>query len=322
MVVSKATLHNADLISTKDIRIGDWVEVIRAGEVIPQLVGPLRDRRTGEERVFVMPTECPDCGRPVEQPPDEVLTYCVNPACPGRIFEGLVHFASREAMDIRGLGGERIGQLLAAGLVRDVSDIYTLTSAQLVQLERFAEQSASQLVRAIEVSKEKPLSNLLFGLGLRHVGKTVAVLLARRFGSMAALAAADEATIEAVPGVGPTIAAAVAAWFAHDDNRVVVAKLAKHGVNMEEADAAPAAGGPLEGKVYVLTGTLPTLKRSEAKSLIEKAGGRVADGVTKSTDTVVAGDEAGSKLDKAKTLGIEIIDEAELKRRTQWKPRP
>jgi DNA ligase (NAD+) len=296
--------------------------VVRAGEVIPQLLGPLRDRRTGKERVFEMPKACPACGQPVERPPEEVVSYCVNPACPGRIFEGLVHFASREAMDIRGLGGERIRQLLAAGLVRDVSEIYTMTSAQLVQLERFAEQSASQLVRAIEASKEKPLSSLLFGLGLRHVGKTVAVLLARRFGSMAALAAADVATIEAVPGVGPTIAAAVADWFAHDDNRVVVDKLAKLGVNMVEADAAPPAGGPLEGKVYVLTGTLPTLKRSEAKSLIEKAGGRVADGVTKTTDTVVAGDDAGSKLEKARSLGIEIIDEPELKRRTEWKTRP
>jgi len=269
-----------------------------------------------------MPAECPDCGEPVQRFPDEALSYCVNPACPGRIYEGLVHFASREAMDIRGLGGERIRQLLAAGLVRDVSDIYTLTSAQLVQLERFAEQSATQLVHAIEASKEKPLSSLLFGLGLRHVGKTVAVLLARRFGSMAALSNATEDTIKAVPGVGPTIAAAVAAWFAHDDNRTVVAKLAKHGVHMEEPDATPSTGGPLEGKVYVLTGTLPSLKRSEAKTLIEKAGGRVADGVTKSTDAVVAGEEAGSKLDKAKSLGIEIIDEAELLRRTEWKTRP
>ena len=322
VTVSKATLHNEDLISTKDIRIGDWVEVIRAGEVIPQLVGPLRDRRTGEERKFVMPTECPDCGEPVQRFPDEALSYCVNPACPGRIFEGLVHFASREAMDIRGLGAERIRQLLAAGLVRDVSDIYTLTSAQLVQLERFAEQSAAQLVHAIEASKAKPLSSLLFGLGLRHVGKTVAVLLARRFGNMTDLAAADQATIEAVPGVGPTIAAAVASWFAHDDNRTLIEKLAKYGVNAEEPDATPVKGGPLEGKVYVLTGTLPTLKRSDAKALIEKAGGRVADAVTRTTDTVVAGEEAGSKLDKAKTLKIEIIDEAELLRRTAWKPRP
>jgi DNA ligase (NAD+) len=322
VTVSNATLHNEDIIAAKDIREGDWVEVVRAGEVIPQVVGPLRDRRTGDEKVFVMPRVCPACGHPVERPPDEVVSYCVNPACPGRIFEGLVHFASREAMDIRGLGGERIRQLLAAGLVTDVSDLYTLSSAQLVQLERFAEQSAGQLVKAIEDSKRKPLSSLLFGLGIRHVGKTVAVLLARRFGNMKALAAADEDTIEAVPGAGPTIAAAVADWFAHEGNRVLVEKLAKRGLNMVEADAGPAPGGPLEGQVYVLTGTLPTLKRNEARVLIERAGGRVTDGVTKTTNTVVAGDDAGSKLEKARTLGIEIIDEAELKRRTQWKPRP
>ncbi len=322
VTVSNATLHNEDIIAAKDVREGDWVEVVRAGEVIPQVVGPLRDRRTGDEKVFVMPRVCPACGHPVERPPDEVVSYCVNPACPGRIFEGLVHFASREAMDIRGLGGERIRQLLAAGLVTDVSDLYTLSSAQLVQLERFAEQSAGQLVKAIEDSKRKPLSSLLFGLGIRHVGKTVAVLLARRFGNMKALAAADEDPIEAVPGAGPTIAAAVADWFAHEGNRVLVEKLAKRGLNMVEADAGPAPGGPLEGQVYVLTGTLPTLKRNEARVLIERAGGRVTDGVTKTTNTVVAGDDAGSKLEKARTLGIEIIDEAELKRRTQWKPRP
>ncbi len=322
VTVSSATLHNEDVIAAKDIKIGDWVEVVRAGEVIPQVLGPVRERRTGEERAFEMPKVCPACGQPVERPPDEVVSYCVNPACSGRIFEGLVHFASREAMDIRGLGGERIRQLVAAGLVRDVSDLYPVSSAQLVLLERFAEQSASQLVQAIETSKGKPLSSLLFGLGLRHVGKTVAVLLARRFGSMAALRAADEATIEAIPGVGPTIAAAVATWFGHRENQELVNKLAAHGVNMIELDAGPVAGGPLEGKLYVLTGTLPSLKRSEARTLIEQAGGRVADGVTKSTDTVVAGDDAGSKLEKARTLGIEIIDEAELKRRTQWNPRP
>ncbi len=203
MTVAHATLHNEELIAQKDIRIGDWVEVIRAGEVIPQIVRPAARRRTAAERAFVMPTACPACGTPVERPADEVMRYCPNAACPGRILEGIVHFASRDAMDIRGLGPERIRQLLAAGLVRDVSDIYTLTSAQLVQLERFAEQSANQLVRAIEASKEKPLSHLLFGLGLRHVGKSVAVLLARRFGSMAALAATDQATIGACPAWVP-----------------------------------------------------------------------------------------------------------------------
>ncbi|HEX9165110.1 MAG TPA: NAD-dependent DNA ligase LigA, partial [Gemmatimonadales bacterium] len=215
VTISSATLHNEDVIAAKDIRIGDWVEVVRAGEVIPQVLGPVRDRRDGTERPFHMPRKCPACGHPVERPEGEVASYCVNPACPGRIFEGLVHFASREAMDIRGLGEERIRQLVEAGLVRDVADIYRLTPAQLVQLERFAAQSATQLVQAIAASKEKPLSCLLFALGIRHVGKTVAVTLARRFGTLEAIASASRETIEAVPGVGETIASAVTDWFQH-----------------------------------------------------------------------------------------------------------
>ncbi len=315
VTVSSATLHNQDVIAAKDVRIGDWVEVVRAGEVIPQVLGPVRERRTGEEKVFRMPRRCPACGQPVERPEEEVNSYCVNPACPGRIYEGIVHFASREAMDIRGLGEERIRQLLDAGLVTDVSDLYRLTPAQLVQLERFAEQSATQLVQAIAASREQPLSSLLFGIGIRHVGKTVAVALARRFGAMDALAGADYETIEAIPGVGPTIAAAVADWFGHRENRKLVDRLAVLGVGMTEPADQVARDGPLAGRTYVLTGTLPSLKRSEAKRMIEQAGGRVADTVSRTTDTVVAGTEAGSKLQKARQLGIEVIDEAELLRR-------
>ena len=317
VTVSSATLHNEDIIGAKDIRIGDWVEVVRAGEVIPQLLGPVRDRRTGEEQPFTMPKVCPACGQPVERPVDEVMSYCVNPACPGRIFEGLVHFASREAMDIRGLGGERIRQLLAAGLVRDVADLYSITPAQLVQLERFAEQSANQLVQAIAASKEKPLSCLLFALGIRHVGKTVAVTLARRFGSVEALAAADFDTIEGILGVGETIASVVTDWFRHSKNRDLIDRLARAGVRMSEPHTGQALDGPLRGQSFVLTGTLPTLKRGEAKSLIEAAGGRVAEAVSRQITTVVAGDAAGSKLEKARQLGLEVIDEAELKRRIQ-----
>jgi DNA ligase (NAD+) len=314
VTVSSATLHNEDVIGAKDIRIGDWVEVVRAGEVIPQVLGPVPERRDGSEVVFKMPKKCPECGQAVERPADEVMSYCVNPSCPGRIYEGIVHFASREAMDIRGLGGERVRQLLEAGLVSDLGDLYRLTSAQLVQLERFADQSASQLVQAIEDSKARPLSSLLFGLGIRHVGKTVAVLLARRFGTMEALAGADEELISAVPGVGPTIAAAVHGWFANPKNRALVGRLAKAGLRLDEPDAV-SAGGPLEDLTFVLTGTLPTLSRDEAKAVIERAGGRVTGSVSRKTDVVVAGEEPGSKLEKARELGIEIIDEAELLRR-------
>jgi DNA ligase (NAD+) len=314
VTVSSATLHNEDLIEAKDLRIGDWVEVIRAGEVIPQVVGPLPARRDGTERPFRMPAECPRCATPVLRDAEEAVRYCPNPACPGRVLEGIVHFASRDAMDIRGLGYERVRQLLDEGLIRDVADLYDLGTDQLVALDRFAEQSAGQLVAAIAASKTRPLALVLFGLGIRHVGKTVAQVLARRFGTMEALARATLEEVEGVPGVGPTIAAAVVEFFAADDSRRLVARLAAAGLALTEPRAV-AAGGPLAGKAYVLTGTLPTLSRQAATELIEQAGGRVTGSVSKKTDAVVAGDDAGSKLEKARTLGIEIISEAELLRR-------
>ena len=319
VTVSSATLHNEDLIEAKDIRIGDWVEVIRAGEVIPQVVGPLRERRDGSERPFVMPARCPRCDTPVVRDADEAVRYCPNLACPGRVLEGIVHFASREAMDIRGLGYERVRQLLDEGLIRDVADLYELTAERLVQLERFAAQSAKQLVAAIDASRTRPLSVLLFGLGIRHVGKTVAQLLARRFGTMEALSRATLAEVEAVPGVGPTIAAAVVEFFGLDASQLLLTRLAVSGVAMTEPRAV-SADGPLAGKAYVLTGTLPTLSRQQAADLIEQAGGRVTGSVSKKTDAVVAGADAGGKLEKARTLGIEVIDEDELKRRALAPP--
>lgn len=314
VTISNATLHNADLITQKDIRIGDWVEVMRAGEVIPQIVGPLPQRRDGSEVVFQMPERCPDCGTPVERPADEVMTYCPNAACPGRIFEGIVHFASREAMDIRGLGPERVQQLLATGLIKDVSDLYHLTTAQLAELDRFAKQSAEQLVQAIAASRAKPLSNVLFAIGIRHVGKNVASLLARRFGAMDALKSASLEEISSVPGIGPAIADAVASFFHDTSSRGLVDRLAQAGLTLTEPTAIQ-GDGPLLGKSYVVTGTLPTLSRGGATALIEAAGGRVTGSVSRKTDAVVAGDDAGSKLDQARTLGIEVIDEAELLRR-------
>jgi len=314
VTVSSATLHNEDLIAQKDIRVGDWVEIMRAGEVIPQVIGPLPDRRDGTEQRFVPPAECPACQTPVVRPADEVMRYCPNAACPGRIFESIVHFASREAMDIRGLGYERVRQLLDAGLITDVGDLYRLAVPRLIELDRFAEQSATQLVQAIDDSRSRPLSQLLFGLGIRHVGKNIAQVLARRFRTLPALAEADLATIGDVPGIGPTIASAVVEFFATPANRRLIQRLTKAGLNLEEPNAEP-VGGALAGKSYVLTGTLPGLSRSEAASLIEGAGGRVSGTVTKKTDTVVAGDEAGSKLEKARALGLEIIAEAELLRR-------
>jgi DNA ligase (NAD+) len=315
VTVSAATLHNEDLIAQKDLRIGDWVEVVRAGEVIPQLIGPLRERRSGLERPFVMPDRCPACGTKVERPADEAMRYCPNATCPGRVLEGIFHYASRDAMDIRGLGYERVRQLLDTGLIRDVADLYHLTVEQLVKLDRFAAQSAEQLVRAIDASRQRPLSVLLFALGIRHVGKTVAQLLARRFGTMDALMAADADTINAVPGVGGAIAEAVVHFFGEPRNRELIERLRAAGLGFAEAQAV-AADGPLAGRAYVLTGTLPTLPRAQAAELIERAGGRVAGSVSKKTDALVAGDDPGSKLEKAKELGVEVIDEAELLRRT------
>jgi DNA ligase (NAD+) len=314
VTVSAATLHNEDLIAQKDIRIGDQVEVIRAGEVIPQVVRPLPDKRTGAEREFRMPDTCPACGTPVERPADEAMRYCPNASCAGRVLEGLVHYASREAMDVRGLGYERVRQLLDAGLIRDVADLYDLTAAQLVELDRFAEQSAQQLIAAIAASKDRPLSSLLFGLGIRHVGKTVAQLLARRFGTMAALRAATLEQINDVPGVGAAIAEAVVAFFAEPRNQRLINRLQRAGLTLAEPRAA-SADGALLGKTYVLTGTLPTLARGQAAELIEGAGGRVAGSVSRKTDAVVAGADAGGKLEKARALGVEIIDEDELLRR-------
>ena len=316
VVVSRATLHNEDLIAEKDIRIGDWVEVVRAGEVIPQLLGPLRDKRTGDERPFAMPDACPVCGTPVERPTDEAMRYCPNISCPGRVLESIVHFASRGAMDIRGLGYERVRQLLEEGLIHDVADLYALDAERLVQLERFAKQSATHLVQAIAASKERPLSLLLFGLGIRHVGYTVAQLLARRFGSMDALMKATEAEINDVPGIGSAIAEAVVHFFGEGRNRELIERLRQAGLQFTEPTAV-AEGGPLAGKTYVLTGTLPTLSRGEATELIERAGGRVIGSVSKKTDAVVAGEDPGSKLDRAKQLGVEVIGEEELVRRVK-----
>ncbi|HWB42683.1 MAG TPA: NAD-dependent DNA ligase LigA, partial [Gemmatimonadales bacterium] len=313
VTVSAATLHNEELIAQKDIREGDRVEVIRAGEVIPQVVRPLLEGVDPKTRAepWRMPDRCPRCGTPVERPPDEVMRYCPNVSCPGRILESIVHYASRGAMDIRGLGYERVRQLLDAGLIRDVADLYEIRSEQLVELDRFARQSADQLVAAIQASTARPLSSLLFGLGIRHVGKTVALLLARRFGTMQALMQASEEAINAVPGVGPTIASAVVAFLAEPRNTELIRRLERAGLSFTEPGAA-GGDGALSGKTYVLTGTLPTLSRGEAAGLIESAGGRVAGSVSRKTDAVVAGEEAGSKLEKAKELGVEVIDEGEL----------
>jgi DNA ligase (NAD+) len=319
VTVSTATLHNFDLIDAKDIREGDWVEVTRAGEVIPQVLGPVRDRRTGKERKFKRPDRCPVCGSKVEYPSDEVMAYCSNVSCPGRVFESIVHFASRGAMDIRGLGYERVRALLDTKLIKDVADLYTLTPLQLLGLEGFAEKSAQQLVDAIQASKAQPLSTLLLALGIRHVGTQGAKLLARHFGTMKALRNASVEQINSIRGVGEAIAEAVAGFFDEAKNRRLLERLEKLGLNFREPAVADGTG-PLVGQVFVVTGTLPSLSRTKAVELIEGAGGHVSDSVSKKTTALVVGADAGSKLERAKALGIAVIDEAELLRRARAKP--
>jgi len=311
--VTFASLHNADQIAAKDLREGDQVQVVRAGDVIPYVLGPVPEQRTGAERAWQMPATCPRCGTPVQRYGDDVATYCPNVACPGRQLEGLVHSASKDALDIDGLSYARIQQLLDAGLVHDLADVFALTSEQLVTLDRFAQKSADNLVASIAASTQRPLSRLLFALGIRHVGVQAAQLLARHFGSLDALMAAPAAQLESVRGIGDIIAASVASYFSEPTSRALVERLRTRGLTLMEPNAV-VAGGALEGATVVLTGSLPSLSRGEAAALIEQAGGRVTSSVSRKTTFVVAGDDAGSKLDKAVELGVEVIDEAALRR--------
>lgn len=312
--VTYATLHNEDLIIAKDLRIGDTVQVKRAGEVIPQVIGPVPEKRTGHEKKWKMEKSCPACGEPVVRDEEEVAYYCTNVQCAGRRLEGLVHFASRDAMDIRGLSYARLEQLVGAGLVTDPSDLYTLTTEQVMSLERFAEKSAQLLVDAIAASKAQPLSRLLFGLGIRHVGATAAELLARHFGTMSALMAASEDEIGEVHGIGTIIAKSVVSYFEDEAARALIERLRVMGLTMSEPQPV-SQDGALKGLTVVITGTLPTLSRTDATDMLERAGARVTDSVSKKTSFLVAGEAAGSKLEKAKALGVEVIDEAELLRR-------
>ncbi len=309
--VRLATLHNEEDIQRKDIRVGDRVLVKRAGEVIPQVVGPVIEDGAPRGELFRMPDRCPVCRTPVERPENEVMLYCPNGACPARIYWGLVHFASRGAMDIRGLGEATVQQLLEAGPVQDVGDLYSLTTEQLLQLEGFQQKSAENLIAGIEASKDRGLARVLFGLGVRHVGQTAAELLARAFGTMDHLLEASAEDFAAVHGIGLTTAQALASYLAEPRNRETTEKLRVAGVRLSEDDVAPAEG-PLSGLCFVITGTLPTLARKEATALIEQAGGRVAGSVTRKTDFVVVGEDAGSKLERAQELGIPQLTEAEL----------
>ncbi|MEP7087543.1 MAG: NAD-dependent DNA ligase LigA, partial [Gemmatimonadota bacterium] len=314
--VKLATLHNEELIHEKDLRVGDFVQVKRAGDVIPQILASLPERREGTLPEWHMPKRCPSCDTPVLKDEEEVAVYCPNVECPGRQLEGLVHFASRGAMDIRGLQYKRIAQLIEAGLVHDMADLYLLTVEQLVSLERFAEKSAEQLVAAIMASKAQPLARLLNGLGIRHVGEGAAQLLARHFGSLDVLMSATEAEVENVRGIGGIIAKSVVEYFSEPNTRKLMVRMRAAGLTLTEPQAKT-VGRSLAGLTVVITGTLPTLSRAAATELVQAHGGNVTSAVSKSTTFVVAGEAAGSKLEKARTLGIEVVDEAGLLRRVE-----
>lgn len=320
-IVKLATLHNFDLVARKDLRDGDVVQVKRAGEVIPQVIGPVPDKRDSKNppQPYTPPTHCPSCNTELVKGEDLGMLYCPNYECPARQLQSLAHFASRGAMDIRGLGEERIQQLLQTELIRDAAGLYDLTVPQLVKLERFAEKSAQALVDAIEASKRQPLSRLLFGLGIDNVGEIAARELARHFGTMDALASASTEQISAVHGIGEVIAESVTGWFSMPAARRLIKKLEGHGLTMAEPRAA-LTGAAFKGQTVVITGTLPSLSRDEAKALVEANGGKVSDSVSKKTSFVVVGDNAGSKLEKARALGVETIDEAELLRRVNLSP--
>lgn len=312
--VSRATLHNEDEVVRKDVRAGDTVLIEKAGEIIPQVVKVILERRPADAARFVLPSACPSCGTAVVREEDEVASRCPNPDCPAKRREAMLHFASRPGMDIQGLGDALVDQLLARGLVRDFDSIYALDAGTLAGLERMGAKSAANVIAEIEESKSRPLHRLLFALGLRHVGERAAKVLAARFGTMEAIAAADLDTLLAVPEVGPKTAASVRAFFDTAAAAALVKRLAASGVRMtaEKAQARSAETSPLAGKTIVLTGTIPGLSREEAKARIERLGGRVAASVSKKTDLVIAGDDAGSKLEKARELGIEIRGPREI----------
>ncbi len=314
VVISRAALHNEEDIHRKDIRIGDWVTVQRAGEVIPEIVGPIVSRRTGEEKTFFMPGRCPVCGSEVIKPEDEAMHKCTNAACPSQALERIKHFVSRGAMDIDGVGEKLCQALFEAGLVKDVADLYYLTKEQLLGLERMADKSVSNVLNSIEGSKNRPLSRIIFALGILHVGEEYAELLAENFNSIDELAKANQEELLSLPSIGNKIADSIVAFFRQEGNKRIIEKLGKAGVKLErgKAEEAKPEELPLAGLEFVLTGKLESLTRSEAEARIKALGGKAGSDVTKKTSYLVVGVDPSSKLAKAQKLGIKTLREAEF----------
>lgn len=313
--VSRATLHNIDFIRERDIRIGDTVWVQKAGDIIPEVVEVDRSRRPEGTVEYAMPAVCPSCGEPVSRD-DEAATRCTNPGCPAQTVRAIIHFASRDAMDIEGMGPAIVEMLTDKGLIAGVADLYALRADQLAELERMGEKSAANLMAAIEASKGRGLERLLYALGIRQIGEKAARALAARFRTMDRLFEATAEEITAIEDMGEITAANVVEFFAHPQTRTLAEALKAAGVKTDCAEEAPAEGGKFAGSTWVLTGTLPTLTRNEASAIIQRLGGKVSSSVSKKTTWVLAGEEAGSKLDKANALGVAVIDEEEFRRMT------
>lgn len=313
-VISRATLHNEDFIRAKDIRIGDRVVINKAGEIIPEVLRVVVEKRTGDEKEVAIPSVCPECGWRVERQGEEAAIRCTNPHCPALGREGLLHFVSRDAMNIDGCGPSVINALLDAGLVRDAADLYSLRKDDLLKLERMGEKSADNLLAALAESKKNELDKLLFALGIRHVGAKVARILATEFGSMEKLQQAQPEELAQIRDIGDKIAESVVTWLNVPANIDLVERLAAAGLTMTFTPTASQEDNPFFGKTLVFTGTMPTLGRAEAKTMAQDVGAKVSGSVSKKTDYVIAGAEAGSKLEKAQQLGVTVIDEAEFLR--------
>ncbi|RLA85836.1 MAG: DNA ligase (NAD(+)) LigA [Deltaproteobacteria bacterium] len=313
VVVSRATLHNMDEIKRKDVRIGDWVLVHRAGEVIPEVIKPIKERRTGQEREFQMPDRCPACGSKVVRLPGEVAYRCIGLSCPAQLKARIRHFASRRAMDIEGLGEKLIEQLVDRGLVKDLADIYYLKKVDFLKLEGVADKLAQKLLGAIERSKDTTLARFLYALGIRHVGEHLAQLLATHIKKLDNFYNIRKDDLLRIPGIGPEVAESVVSFFRDQENRRVIEKMLQAGLRIREPEEE-VAEKPLKGKVFVFTGALESMTREEAKRLVEERGGIAASSVSRRVDYVVVGRDPGSKYDKARTLGLQIIDEEEFKK--------
>lgn len=312
VTIRTATLHNEDDIRRKDIREGDVVLIKRAGDVIPQVVGPVREKRTGEETKFRYPRECPSCGRPVMRREGDAMAYCVNRLCPAQKIEALKHFVSRGAMDIRGLGPQTLEKLVDKRFVADPADLYSLTREQIAELPNFKEKSVANLIGSIQASKAQPFSRTLFALGIRHVGESVAELLANEFLTVENLQSATRERIAEIDGIGPEIADSVSRYFCDQENRRLIEKLSRAGVQLSQDLPSP-QGGPLAGMTFVITGTLPNWSRTEAARFIEEQGGKATSSVSSKTSALVVGENPGSKLAKAKKLGVPTLSEEQLR---------